>query len=67
VVFKRLDLYGAILAGSLLIGVVWYVPILGWIAPLVVLPWGLGSWMAAGSQSTDSDTSLLVEDVSAPE
>jgi hypothetical protein len=67
VVFKRLDLYGAILAGSLLIGVVWYVPILGWIAPLIVLPWGLGSWMAAGSQSTDADTSLLVEDMSAPE
>ena len=67
VVFKRLDLYGAILAGSLLIGVVWYVPILGWMAPLIVLPWGLGSWMAAGSQATDADTSLLVEEVTAPE
>jgi cytoskeletal protein CcmA (bactofilin family) len=46
VLFKRLDLYGAILVGSLLVGVVWFVPIVGWIVPLLVLPWGLGSWFA---------------------
>jgi hypothetical protein len=57
VVFKRLDLYGAILAGSLLIGVIWYVPIVGWVAPLIVLPWGLGSWMTAWGQSTEAMTS----------
>lgn len=46
VLFKRLDLYGAILAGSLLVGIVWFLPMIGWIVPLVVLPWGLGSWFA---------------------
>jgi hypothetical protein len=67
VVFKNLDLYGAILAGSLLIGVVWYVPILGWIAPLIVLPWGLGSWMGAGGQSVEADPTVVAEDDSASE
>lgn len=49
VVFKRLDLYGAILAGSLIIGVLWWVPLIGWFVPLIVLPWGLGAWMASWS------------------
>lgn len=46
VVFQRFDLYGAILAGSLLVGVVWYLPYVGWLVPLVVLPLGMGSWLA---------------------
>ena len=55
VVFKRLDLYGAILVGSLMIGVLWWVPLLGWLVPLLVLPWGLGAWMATWSgQSSES-------------
>jgi len=52
VVFKRLDPYGAILAGSLIIGVLWWIPFLGWIVPLIVLPWGLGAWMASWSDQT---------------
>lgn len=47
VLFKRLDLYGAILAGSIVTGLVWYVPWLGWLVPIVVLPLGLGAWLAA--------------------
>lgn len=50
VVFRRLDLYGAILAGSLLAGAVWYLPWVGWLVPLIVLPLGLGAWMAAWRQ-----------------
>lgn len=46
VLFRRLELYGSILAGSLLVGVVWYLPLVGWLVPLVVLPLGLGSWLA---------------------
>ncbi|HEX6301903.1 MAG TPA: hypothetical protein VF148_15705 [Acidimicrobiia bacterium] len=66
VLFKRLDLYGAILTGSLLIGVVWYVPILGWVAPLIVLPWGLGSWMTAWGQSAEAEVPSTSEETSAP-
>ena len=67
VVFKRLDIYGAILAGSVLIGVVWYVPILGWIAPLIVLPWGLGSWMTAWGQPVDADPTVAEDDKASEE
>jgi hypothetical protein len=62
VLFKRLDLYGAILAGSLLVGIVWHVPIVGWIVPLVVLPWGLGSWFA-----TWRDQAASISDPSEPD
>lgn len=47
VLFKRLDLYGSILAGSLLVGLVWYLPFIGWLTPLLVLPVGLGAWIAS--------------------
>ena len=50
VLFKRLDLYGAILSGSLVVGVVWYLPLVGWLVPLLALPLGLGAWMAAWRQ-----------------
>jgi cytoskeletal protein CcmA (bactofilin family) len=53
--FRRLDLYGSILVGSVIIGVVWYLPIVGWVVPIVVLPLGLGAWFATwGSQSEES-------------
>jgi cytoskeletal protein CcmA (bactofilin family) len=63
VLFRRLDLYGAILAGSLLVGVLWYVPVIGWLVPVIVLPLGLGAWMSqltqssSESMSTDSSSS----------
>lgn len=61
VLFKKLDLYGAILAGAVLAGVVWYVPVVGWLVPLILLPLGLGAWirvwtgqtLASGSDSSD--------------
>jgi hypothetical protein len=65
VIFKRLDVYGAILAGSLLVGVVWYLPIVGWVAPLIVLPWGLGSWMAAWGQAADDEIADVMDNESA--
>lgn len=67
VVFKRLDVYGAILAGSALVGVIWYLPIVGWVAPLIVLPWGLGSWMAVWGQSAGVDVPDVAEDESIAE
>lgn len=58
VVFKRLDRYGAILAGSLVIGVIWWIPVVGWIVPLIVLPWGLGAWMRSWRAQSSEDSSL---------
>lgn len=43
---KRFDLFGAILAGSIVVGVLWWLPVMGWVVPLVVLPVGLGAWIA---------------------
>ncbi len=52
--FKRLDLYGSILAGSLVAGAVWYLPWVGWLVPALMLPLGLGGWLATWRrQSTD--------------
>ena len=58
VVFKRLDLYGAILAGSLIIGVMWWIPVVGWLVPLLVLPWGLGAWMTSWRDQPSEESSL---------
>ncbi len=44
VLFRKLDIYGAILAGSVVVGMLWMLPIVGWLIPLVVLPLGLGGW-----------------------
>jgi predicted acyltransferase (DUF342 family) len=38
-------MFGAIALGSLLAGVVWMIPLVGWIVPLVILPWGIGAWL----------------------
>lgn len=45
---KRLTVYGAILAGSVFVGLLWLVPMAGWLVPIVVLPLGLGAWMRGG-------------------
>ncbi len=55
VIFKRFDLYGSIVAGSALAGILWYIPWVGWLVPLIVLPLGLGAWMVTFSQS-ESDS-----------
>lgn len=47
VLFKRLDLYGSTLVGSLIVGVFWYLPFVSWLVPIVVLPLGLGAWIAS--------------------
>jgi len=41
----RLGMFGSILAGSAVAGIVWLVPLVGWLVPLLVLPLGLGGWM----------------------
>ncbi|HUG31937.1 MAG TPA: polymer-forming cytoskeletal protein [Acidimicrobiia bacterium] len=54
-VSKRLDLYGAIVVGSIVAGVLWFLPILGWVVPVVMLPWGLGAWMATWRRQPSFD------------
>ena len=55
VMFRRLDMYGAILAGSIVTAVVWFLPFVGWLIPIVVLPLGLGAWLATWRQSSGSN------------
>ena len=38
-------LFGAVAVGSSLAAVLWMVPLVGWVVPLVILPWGLGAWI----------------------
>jgi cytoskeletal protein CcmA (bactofilin family) len=49
---RRSDLYGAVLLGSAVAGLLWLVPLLGWLVPLVVLPLGLGGWLRSASPTT---------------
>jgi hypothetical protein len=46
VLFRRFELYGAILSGSVIAGAVWYLPWVGWLVPVIVLPLGLGAWIS---------------------
>lgn len=56
VLFKKLDLYGAMLVGGLIAGLVWYLPLIGLAVPLVVLPLGLGAWVASWDQAEAAAT-----------
>lgn len=59
VLFKRFDLSGAILAGSVLVGIVWYLPWIGWLVPLLVLPVGLGAWISTWRHDGGRESSTL--------
>jgi cytoskeletal protein CcmA (bactofilin family) len=53
-------LYGSIVIGSIAAGLLWMMPWIGWLLPLLVLPIGLGAWMLSfreeGSQPTTRQT-----------
>ncbi|MGB8361614.1 MAG: hypothetical protein WCE80_09465 [Acidimicrobiia bacterium] len=53
VLFKKLEMYGAILAGSIIVGLAWFLPVVGWVIPVVVIPLGLGAWLGTWRQSVD--------------
>lgn len=42
---RRTSLYGAVAIGSGLIGLIWLLPRVGLLVPLLVLPVGIGSWI----------------------
>jgi hypothetical protein len=51
-------MFGAIAVGSVLAGVLWMVPVVGWIVPLVILPWGLGAWILSLKSEATSRVDL---------
>lgn len=51
---RKATIYGAIVTGSALAGLIWLVPLVGWFVPLILLTGGLGAWMGAfASPATD--------------
>jgi cytoskeletal protein CcmA (bactofilin family) len=52
-------LYGSVVAGSIVVGILWMIPYVGWLVPLLVLPIGMGSWMLSfqGREDTADDPS----------
>jgi cytoskeletal protein CcmA (bactofilin family) len=64
VLFKRLDIYGSILAGSLLVGVVWFLPVIGWLVPVVIVPLGLGAWLGTWRQPSDEPADVVTPSIS---
>jgi hypothetical protein len=51
-----LGMFGAIVAGSILAGVVWLIPLVGWIVPLLVLSTGVGAWLLSFRESQETQT-----------
>jgi len=49
----NLGTYGAIVAGSAVVSLVWFLPVVGWLVPLTVLPLGAGSWIVASLRTPD--------------
>jgi hypothetical protein len=51
-------LYGAIALGAAVVGVVWLLPYVGWLVPVIVLPLGLGAWILPfrDEEPTQSDS-----------
>lgn len=47
--FGKVGAQGATLGGALVVALVWMIPWVGWLVPLVILPLGLGGWMATES------------------
>lgn len=43
--FRKLELHGAVLAGATVAAVMWFLPWVGWLVPLIVLPLGQGGWL----------------------
>ena len=52
--FKKLDVYGALLVGAVVTGILWLLPLVGWLVPLIVLPLGLGGWMLSWKAEADA-------------
>lgn len=54
-IFPRLSIHGAVLAGSVIAGVVWLIPVIGWLVPFLGLPLGLGAWFRSWGAFSATD------------
>ena len=45
-------MFGSILLGSAVAGIVWLLPYVGWLVPLLVPPFGLGAWVLSFREET---------------
>ena len=50
-------LYGSVVVGSIVVGVLWMIPYVGWLVPLLVLPIGLGAWMLSFREAQSPQSS----------
>lgn len=55
---KRWDIYRAVVVGSIVIGLLWLVPLVGVLVPVIVLPAGLGAWILSWRGSTASEETV---------
>jgi cytoskeletal protein CcmA (bactofilin family) len=54
-------MFGAILLGSAVAGLVWLLPFVGWLAPLAVLPIGMGAWILSFREGVPDAVDLAVD------
>jgi cytoskeletal protein CcmA (bactofilin family) len=54
---RKWGLFGAVLAGTLLLGLLWCIPLVGWLVPVMALPLGLGAWMLSRSDQPSTASS----------
>ena len=52
-------MFGSILLGSVVVGLVWLFPYVGWVVPAVGLPLGLGAWILALRESRPSEVDVV--------
>ncbi len=57
--FKRFGLLGSTLIGSLVVAVVWMLPLVGVLVPILLLPLGLGAWILSRAEVEEASQPAL--------
>lgn len=58
---KNTTIAGAVGLGSLVIAILWLIPLVGWIVPLLVLTGGLGAWIQSFGASAGDEGAATVD------
>lgn len=53
---RNADIYRAVAYGSGVVGLLWIIPWVGWLVPLVVMPAGVGAWALSGGSDSPEVT-----------